>query len=85
MIGDWWLVKAGAQDWSNPAPKRSVLNRSGQFGEANAFGQSNPVVHERISSSAILLSSSVKTNSSSIGLPGKFPVSRLVTIALSSF
>src|SRR6266700_2763976 len=31
--------------------------------------------HERISSDAILLPSSVKTNSSSIGLPGKFPVS----------
>ena len=43
------------------------------------------VAHERISSAAILSRSSVKTNSSSIGLPGKLPVSRLVTMVLPSF
>src|SRR3954471_15745008 len=43
------------------------------------------VAHERISSDAILSPSSVKTKSSSIGLPGKFPVSRLVTMILPSF
>ena len=43
------------------------------------------VAHERISSAAILSPSSVKTNSSSIGLPGKLPVSRLVTMVLPSF
>ena len=43
------------------------------------------IAHERISNKAILPSSSLKTNSRLIGLPGKFPVSRLVTMVLSSF
>jgi len=42
VIGDWWLVKAGAQDWSNPTPKRSVFDRNGQLGEVNAVGQIEP-------------------------------------------
>src|SRR4029077_18147891 len=43
------------------------------------------VTYERISSDTILLPSSPKMNRSSMGLPGKFPVSRLVTVILSPF
>ena len=43
------------------------------------------ITHESISSEIILSPSIVKTNSSSMGLPGKFPVSRLVTMVWPSF
>jgi len=56
------------------------------FGDERAAAiQFEIVTHERMSSAAILLPSRVKTNSSSMGLPGKFPVSRLVTTVLPSF
>ena len=54
-------------------------------GERAAAIQFEIVTHERIFSAAILLRWRVKTNSSSMGLPGKFPVSRLVTTVSSSF
>jgi hypothetical protein len=41
--------------------------------------------HYPISSDAILLPFSLKTNSTLIGLPGKFPVRRLVTMVFPSF
>ena len=53
--------------------------------ELRGYDQGMIALHERISSAAILSRSSVKTNSSSIGLPGKLPVSRLVTMVLPSF
>ena len=43
------------------------------------------VAHPRISSEAILLPSSPKTNRRLTGLPGKFPEMRLVTTVLPSF
>src|SRR5438270_14084277 len=43
------------------------------------------VAHERISSDAILSPSSVKTNSSPMGPPGEFPLSRFGTKVFASF
>src|SRR6267142_2777643 len=53
--------------------------------ERPAAIQLETVAHGRISSEAILSPSSTKMNRKSMGLPGKFPVSRFVTMISSPF
>jgi hypothetical protein len=68
-------------------PRGYVFNTDGTsiYTLCRAVRGAGPRGHEWISNEAILPPSSLKTNLRSIGLPGKFPVSRLVTMVSPFF